>query len=76
MYTNLIVTFLGKETALSDDQVECTTCHQKTMSHVTKHHSKQEGECNDCIWSCNRQHHTSFQVSLMPKAKKIVQFDI
>lgn len=50
----LIVTLLGKETTLSDDQVESSTGHQEAMTHVTKHHRKQKGERDDGIWSCNR----------------------
>lgn len=52
----LVVTLLGQEAALSDDQIESSTGHQQAMTHVTKHHRKQEGESNDGVWSCNRWH--------------------
>ena len=52
----LIVTLLGNEATLPDDQVEGSTGHQRTMTHVSKHHRKQEREGNDGVGSCNRQH--------------------
>lgn len=67
----LIVTLLGKEATLSDDQVEGNTGHQHTVTHVTKHHRKQEGEGNDGVWSCNRwdtrrDHHKTRLEQLKP----------
>lgn len=50
----LIVALLGEEASLSDDQIEGSTGHQHTVTHVTKHHRKQEGESNDGVRSCNR----------------------
>lgn len=60
----LVVTLLGEEATLSDDQVEGSTCHQQAVTHVTKHHRKQEGESDDGVGSCNRRqtrghHHTT-----------------
>lgn len=60
----LVVTLLGEEATLSDDQVESSTGHQQAVTHVTEHHRKQEGESDDGVGSCDRRqtgehHHTT-----------------
>lgn len=51
----LVITLLGDKATLSDDQVEGSTGHQHAVTHVTKHHSKQEGESNDGVRGCKRK---------------------
>lgn len=60
--TYLIVTLLGEEATLSNDQVEGSAGHQQAVAHVTKHDSKQEGEGDDGVRSCR---HTGIQTTII-----------
>lgn len=48
----LIIYFFCNKWFFSQDHPRGKRSHQNTMSHVTKHHSKQEWKCNYSIWCC------------------------
>lgn len=75
LYLYLIITLLGEEATLSEDQVEGSTGHQHTVTHVTKHHRKQERESNDGVGSCNRQHTGCGHHTTMYKISVIISND-
>lgn len=62
--TYLIVTLLGEEATLSNDQVEGSAGHQQAVPHVTEHHSKQEGEGDDGVRSCG---HAGIQIIIIQR---------
>ena len=37
---------------LKDDEAESKKSHDQAMTSITKHHSKQERECDDSVWGC------------------------
>lgn len=45
-HCHLIIAVLQFGILFLKNHPEGTQCHQQTVSHITKHHSEQEGECN------------------------------
>lgn len=66
--THLISAFLGQKVFLVNDHPEGKAQHDGAVATIPKHHRKQEGECNDSVWSCRKERTRSWT---LPKQKGV-----
>lgn len=66
MDAHLIVRLLGEETSLITDHPKGSQEHHGSVTTVSKHHGKQEGESDDGVGSCRGENHNSLSLPKSP----------